>query len=339
MHVRSVQLSRGAGLPGCIGTTVARVDAAPADDLARLFADSWEFSLVEDPLFATQTGDSRYNDRLPRETLADQQRRLAAERKFLARLEAIPRDQLSRGDQVNYDIFGRLKRDAIAENEFQAYLMPITNRSGFHVSFPELPREVPLATVRDYDNYIARLRAFEQYVADNIELMREGIKQGIMPPGVVLADIDKVLSPHIVDDPTQSLLYKPLADLPEGFSKADRERLAADAQGRDRRQRFARLSQAAGVRDPRVPAGLSRAGGRGGIAPRPRVLSPSGAALHHARRRARAGSRHRPGRSATDQGRDGSRDQARRFQGRLSRLRRVPAHRSAVLRRHARAAA
>lgn len=228
MHACSVRwLAALAAL--VLSATAARIHAAPADDLARLFADSWEFSLVEDPLFATHTGDRRYNDRLPRETLADQKRRLEADRKFLARLEVIPRDQLSRAEQVNYDIFRRLKRDSIAESEFQAYLMPITNRSGFAVSFPELPREVPLATVKDFENYIARLRAFDQYVADNIELMREGIKLGIVPPSVVLAGVDKVLSPHVVDDPAQSLLYKPLADMPEGFSQADRERLAAEA--------------------------------------------------------------------------------------------------------------
>ncbi len=202
--------------------------AEPAGDkqLADLFHESWEFSLAEDPLFATHCGDARFNDRLPRETLADQQRRLAADRKFLARLEAIPRDTLSRAEQIDYDIFRRLKRDAISEHEFQSHLMPITNRSGFHVSFPELPKEVPLLTVRDYENYIARLRAFNLYVDDNIELMREGIRGGFTLPAVVLTDVDKVLAPHVVDDPTRSLLYKPLAEFPSTFSDVDRKRLA-----------------------------------------------------------------------------------------------------------------
>jgi uncharacterized protein (DUF885 family) len=209
---------------------IAVVNAEPAANkqLAELFHESWEFTLKEDPLFATQTGDARYNDRLPSETLADQQRRLAADRKFLARLEAIPRDSLSRADQINYDIFGRLRRDAIAECEFQSYLTPITNRSGFHISFPELPREVPLSTKRDYENYIARLRVFDRYVADNIELMREGIKQGVTIPGVVLADAGKSLTPHIVDDPAHSVLYKPFSKFPDGFDDADRQRLASD---------------------------------------------------------------------------------------------------------------
>ena len=205
-------------------------DSSPKQQLHQLFAESWEFGLVEDPLFATHAGDNRYNDRLPKETLADQQRRLAAEKEFLARLEAISRDALERADQVHYDIFGRQKRDAIAEASFKSYLMPITNRSGFHVTFPELPLHMPLTTVKDYDNYIARLRAFDRYTDDNIELMREGIKQGYTLPSIVLADFDKVIQPQIVDDPKQSLLYKPFTTFPEGFTDADRQRLTSDGQ-------------------------------------------------------------------------------------------------------------
>jgi uncharacterized protein (DUF885 family) len=202
--------------------------AAPKQ-LNDLFGESWEFTLVEDPLFATHAGDARYNDRLPRETLADQHRRVEAERKFLSRLEAIDRNQLSRPDQVSYDIFRRSKRDAIAEYEFKSYLMPITNRSGFHVSFPELPLHVPMATLGDYENYIARLKAFGQYADDNIELMREGIKQGYTMPAVVMQDVDEAIAPHVLDDPTKSLLYKPLATMPAGISEADRARLATGA--------------------------------------------------------------------------------------------------------------
>ncbi len=208
---------------------VVGAEPKPSQQLAELVAESWELGLREDPLFATHTGEMRFNDRLPRETLADQKRRAEADRKFLARLDSIPRDQLSRLDQINYDIFGRLKRDAIAEYEYQSYLTPITNRSGFHISLPELPLHTPLATERDYDNYIARLRAFDKYVDDHLELLREGIKQGITQPAVAMADVDKVLAPHVVDDPTQSLLYKPLTNFPETFNDAQKSRLSADA--------------------------------------------------------------------------------------------------------------
>lgn len=204
----------------------AAAKSGPAAQLAKLFADSWEFALVEDPLFATNFGDHRFDDRLPRETLADQARRAAANRAFLTRLTAIPRDKLSAEDQLNYDIFARLKRDAIAEFEFQTHLTPITNRSGFHISFPELPLETPLHNAKDYEHYIARLRAFSQYVNDHVELLREGIKQGVTLPAISVTDYDKAITPHIVDDPTTSLLYAPARKFPDAVPEAQRVRLA-----------------------------------------------------------------------------------------------------------------
>jgi len=206
--------------------------ARAADDtasgaLTQLFADSWEFALREDPLFATSVGDNRFNDKLPRETLADQQRRLQAERQFLRRLEKIPRAKLTPAEQANYDIYARIKRDSIAEYDFQANLIPITNRSGFHVSFPELPKEMPLATPADYENYIARLNAFAQFADDNIELMRAGIKAGMVLPAISMVDFDKAIRPHIVDEPAASLLAKPFETFPEAVSAADQARLTA----------------------------------------------------------------------------------------------------------------
>ncbi len=226
MNYRAARISVATlGLVALISTLAPADEPSAKEQLESLFADSWEYRLAEDPLFATHAGDNRYNDRLPRETLADQKRRLDANRQFLTRLEAIPRDELSRAQQVDYDVFRRDKQDAISEAEFQTYLMPITNRWGFHVEFPELPLQVPLDTVEDYENYLARLEAFDRYVDDHLELMREGIKQGYTLPAVVLTDFDEVIEPHIVDDPAQSLLYKPLSDFPDSFSKADQQRL------------------------------------------------------------------------------------------------------------------
>ena len=214
----------------CLSTaTAVAAEPTPGEQLGKLLKESWEFDLIEDPLFATHAGDARYNDRLPRETLADQKRRAEANRAFLDRLEAIPRDKLTRAEQVNYDIYRRSRRDAIAEFEFNGHLMPITNRSGFHISFPELPRRTPLATVKDYENYIARLGAFEQYADDHIELMRAGIEQGYTQPSIVMKDAEAAITAHLVDDPVRSLLYKPLAEFPDTVSPDDRPRLITDA--------------------------------------------------------------------------------------------------------------
>ena len=79
---------------GNYSAAVAALAAADAQ-LATLLHDEWEFRLREDPLFATETGDHRYDDKLPKVSLADEKRRNAAQRQFLTRLEDIKRGELT----------------------------------------------------------------------------------------------------------------------------------------------------------------------------------------------------------------------------------------------------
>lgn len=104
-----------------------------SDQLHRLFEDAWTFRLQENPLFATSVGVHKYNDELPEASVEAAQRRLDRERDFLERLHGIDRSALSAEDQLNYDLFERVRKRRIAELEHRSYLIPITNRSGFHV--------------------------------------------------------------------------------------------------------------------------------------------------------------------------------------------------------------
>lgn len=199
-------------------------------ELQTLFDDEWEFRLRDNPTFATSLGDRRYNDRLEDVSLRAFEDRLEHERRFLDRLLAIDRETLSAVDRVNFDVFRRLKEDRIREYEFRTYLMPITNRSGFHVSFPELRERVPLKTVEDYENYTKRLAGFSQYVDDHIALMREGMRTGLVLPRIVLEGVAGTIEPHIVDDPRESLLYRPFAENPEGIDSDDWARIVDDGE-------------------------------------------------------------------------------------------------------------
>lgn len=206
----------------------AAADAqSPAQRLHALFDDRWQYTLRESPTFATSVGDNRYNDRLDAAGLVARNRQLASDRTFLIRLNSIPRDSLSRADQINRDILARSLRQNIENVQLGGDLLVITNREGFHTGFPELPSEVPLRTTQDYRNYTARLAAFRKFAGDNIETMREGIKRGMVLPRVSLDGIEGSLTPHIVDDAAKSLLWKPFAEFPSTVPAADRPALIA----------------------------------------------------------------------------------------------------------------
>ncbi|HEU4453736.1 MAG TPA: DUF885 domain-containing protein [Longimicrobium sp.] len=225
-----ISLSRALGIVLAATPIVAAPIAAQegaGERLRRLFADEWEWTLRESPLLATSVGDHRFDDRLGDVSLAAQERRLGENRAFLARLRAIPRDSLSPADRVNYDIFAFVKRSAIEETELLDHLIPITNREGFHTYFPELPSRVPLRTAEDYRNYAARLRAFRALAQQHVELMREGVRRGFVLPAISLEGIEGTLQPHVVDDPTKSLLWKPFAEFPASVPEGERAALAA----------------------------------------------------------------------------------------------------------------
>jgi uncharacterized protein (DUF885 family) len=199
--------------------------------LVKLFDDAWQFVLDEAPTFATSVGDHRHDNRLSSDRAEDFERRLLLRQGFLERAERIDRKHLSPADQVNLDIFVRLQGDEVSELGFKSHLMPITNRGGFHVWFPELPKRVPLKNTGDYENYIARLNDFGRHAGEQIALMREGIQQGLVLPAVVLEGYEGTISPHIVENPANSLLYAPANAFPAGVSEADQVRLAGDIAG------------------------------------------------------------------------------------------------------------
>jgi uncharacterized protein (DUF885 family) len=167
-----------------------------SDRLRMLFDQRWENSLRESPLLATSMGDRRFNDRLPEIGLAAERRRADSTRAFLTRLRAIPRDSLTRAEQINRDIAERGMRESLESSDLGGFLIPITNREGFHTGFPDLHQRTPLRTTEDYRNYIARLAAFRQYTSGHIELMREGLRRGITLPSVSLDGIEETITTH-----------------------------------------------------------------------------------------------------------------------------------------------
>jgi uncharacterized protein (DUF885 family) len=190
-----------------------------------LFDEAWEFDMREFPLFATRTGDHRYNDKLPHPTLADSERRTDKKRGFLKRLENINRDLLEPEDRLNYDIFKDELSNQIADHEYGVILMPVSSVYGPHVYFPDLPIFVPLNDVQDYENYFTRLEAFREFADENIELMREGLSKGFIPPKVALNGVQDSIQTLIIDDLTQSPLFKPFESYPKHVSDRDRTRL------------------------------------------------------------------------------------------------------------------
>jgi uncharacterized protein (DUF885 family) len=211
---------------GVLMPALARAeDSGARSRFNALLSEAWEFRLAEDPLFATSVGDHRFDDRLPAAGITDEARRAEKYRDFRKRLRAIDANGLSEIDRESYALFQRELDDAISDFELHGYRFPINADSGFHIEFAQLPEDHPLATTRDYENYIARLRAFPEYARQNIERLREGVQTGWTLPAVVLKGYEKTIQAHIVAKSDQSRFFAPFAHFPVGVPEGERARL------------------------------------------------------------------------------------------------------------------
>jgi len=209
-------------LVGC-----GQLNPSTTQQLEKLFEDEWEWSMKEYPTFATSMGDGRYNDKLAKVSLADIERRNEATKKLLQRLDAIDRKAFSTEGKVNYDLFRWGIEEGLKWHELNSHLMPISHMWGFYSYFPRLYEDVPLRSVKDHENYIARMLAMGDSVDGNIELMREGIRRGYVLAKVVMDDIEKSIEAHIVETVEDSEFFTPFEKFPDDISQADRDRLMA----------------------------------------------------------------------------------------------------------------
>ncbi len=183
-----------------------------ADDvrLRELLDDAWEFELTESPLLATDVGDPRGQDHLADDSIAAIERRDQVRRGFLDRLLAIDAKQLSANHRIDHELLRRRLEGQVAGYRFRTHLMPINNREGFHIAFPELPRLMNPKSETDFRNYMSRLNDFGRYANEQIELLRGGIAAGLTQPGIIMRDSLGQVQAQIVDDPAKSLLWSNL---------------------------------------------------------------------------------------------------------------------------------
>lgn len=196
--------------------------------LAQLIVDIGKERQAGHPLARPAGVDPRYSKRL--EDVSE--RRYAEEARSLAgfdeRLKAIDRATLSPALKTDAEILSRQLRDRQAELRFRAFEMPLGSREGFHFDLSALPDKYNFDQVAEFDEYIAKLQSFREHAAQNIALLRAGLKSGRTLQRDVLKGYDEPVAALIVDDVKDSLLYRPLLKVPTAFPAADRERILRD---------------------------------------------------------------------------------------------------------------
>ena len=211
-----------------LSLTCTAVSAGPTEDFQALLDEAWEWQMDEFPVWASRLGDKRANDRWSDESLAAIERRFQDRREFLVRLRDIDPGSLSEQDKLNYELFRRDLQTDVDANKYRAYLMPMSQRGGVQ-SLDSTAESVPLSSVKDYEDWLARMDSIDKVIEQTMELQEAGRKDGYMPPKILMERIPDQIAAQLVESAEESPFYSAFVNLPESFSEEDRTRLQATA--------------------------------------------------------------------------------------------------------------
>ena len=193
--------------------------------LSTVFSDYWEDLLKHNPEFASTIGDTRYNDQLSDFSVQAYNESLGRQRAFLTRLIEVDTAGMTDQEQLSKEVLVRTLIENQQEARFKPWEMPVNQFYGLQVDLPQLVPELTFHSVKDYDDYIARLKkvplAFQQITDD----MAIGMDDHREPPAYlmekVLAQVNDIASQKPEDGP----FAVPVRKFPAAVSAPQQERI------------------------------------------------------------------------------------------------------------------
>ncbi len=200
--------------------------------LDTLYEQFFEASLELSPLRATFMGDHRWSDRWPNSLSEEHRNRMLEHHQdYLERLRAIGSDGLEGQDLLSYRMFESERERAIEGAEYPGHLLPINqfrNPVNTLVMLGSGDGAQPFRNAEDYDAWRQRVTEWTVWVDQAIANMREGMDQDIVQPAILIERTLDQLDAHLVDDPADSLLFRPLENFPEDVAEEERERIESE---------------------------------------------------------------------------------------------------------------
>ena len=193
--------------------------------LDRIFAEQWEDGLRRSPEFASSLGDKRWNDQITDNSVEAYNQGLAREQEFLLKLAAVDTTGMDEQRVLSRELLMRQMTQDIEAADYKEWEMPVNQMGGIHTTYLELVRQLSFTTVKDYDDWIARLRqvpkAFDQ-VTDNMSLGMDDHR--VLPKRLAEQTLEQVKALAAVK-PEESPLAAPLKSFPAGIPAAEQARI------------------------------------------------------------------------------------------------------------------
>lgn len=199
------------------------------DKLSQLFETYWQERMKLFPLEAMQTGDNRYNDRLPID-FTDSYRHTLQQfySRYLTEIEKYHPDDLNDNDRISYAVFKREMQLQLEGLTFHDNYMPFQQFWGLPLTMGQLgsgESSQPFKTVTDYNNWLSRAKNFAAWSDSAIVYFKKGMDSSIVLPKVLVVKMIPQMQDLATTDTAKSVFYGPIKNMPTSFSAAQKDSL------------------------------------------------------------------------------------------------------------------
>jgi len=190
-----------------------------------LLAEQWEYRLRTSPLFASFLGDKRWNAELDDFSQAAIDKDLQESQKFVARFEAIDTTGFPKQEALNKRLMVRDLKAQLDGARFKPWEMPVDQQNGLQVLLPQLVLVLSFQDVKDYQDYISRLRLMPRLLDETVIQMKKGVADKLMPPRFILEKVGEQVDGIAKQKPDESPFAQPFKTFPKSIPETEQTRL------------------------------------------------------------------------------------------------------------------
>jgi uncharacterized protein (DUF885 family) len=201
---------------------------AAAAALHRLIKAEWVREMREHPLEASLDGFHQYDGLWPDVGLSTLAREHQEDIQTLAHLGAIDPKLLGDEDRISYELFKYRYQIQVQDYDLKGYLMPVNELDGIQ-TLQTLTHTLRFQKAADYHNFLHRLQTFKPFMDETIAILKQGVREGMTEPQVVMKRVPHQIDAYVVSDPAASPLYEPFKTMPEIIPPAEQTHLRAAA--------------------------------------------------------------------------------------------------------------
>ena len=190
----------------------------------QLFDDFWSWRMKQSPEFGTMTGCKEYNDVL--ETFTDERFEddFKSCNKFIERANELMKSTTDPNEKLNLEFFIAELSTYTDGYHLNGFYFPINYMEGVHIDFQRLPEWATPVCVKDYEDLLARYRAFPAYAGQIVDMMRVGMKKQLTNHMVSMKGVVEQCKEHGSAVAEETAFYKPFMEA-DNIDKTDKEML------------------------------------------------------------------------------------------------------------------